>query len=489
MSASGECLDCGRQVVFSSRQRCNACYQAARKRLRPEQCGRCGRSGHIWPELDHCGHCAYVDWRRSGPDRTRECLGCGFVARITGRDLCNACFQKDPSWPFRYAKRLAGRLEETPRWFDEYTEYLAERYAPARAVHHLRWIGNAVAAAKSTRPDIVASALAERSNAFDGFVAHAGIGFAYDPEPVRAHQRRRARLDEIPAGYADAAVGFCDAMVRRQDRARRLGVRADANRTIEARLTTIRDLARVSQNATPPVDRVELVSVADIERFLASRPRRDAARQLAYLRQFFRWCRRHKLTLTDPTAGLWRDSKPVFAGPVLSLEVQRRLYARWANPGDDVHPYEPAVGLLAMLHALGRRDLINLHVHHVGHASIEVTGRPEPVPLDPATNAAIAQAVDHRDGFATANPHLIINKANARNRRPVGAGYLTTIMANVPGATLRSLRATRLSALVGDLDPITVSTAIGIDTTTAMYYLNNLDPTANDEAFEAEDQR
>ncbi len=40
--------------------------------------------------------------------------GCGSVARITGRDLCNACFQKDPTWPFRYAERLTGRLDETP---------------------------------------------------------------------------------------------------------------------------------------------------------------------------------------------------------------------------------------------------------------------------------------------------------------------------------------------------------------------------------------
>ena len=201
-----------------------------------------------------------------------------------------------------------------------------------------------------------------------------------------------------------------------------------------------------------------------------------AAHQLAYLRQFFTWCRRHKLTLTDPTAGLWRDSKPVFAGPVLSLETQRQLYSRWTNPSDDVHPYEPAVGLLAMLHALSRRDLTNLQAHQVGPASIELTGRPEPVPLDPTTSDAIARAAEHRDSFDTANPHLIINKANARNRRPVNPGYLTGVMSKGPAVTLRSLRATRLSALVGDLDPITVSAAIGIGTTTAMYYLNDPEP-------------
>ncbi len=480
MTASGDCLDCGRHVVFSSRQRCNACYQAARKRLALKPCGRCGRSGRIWPELGHCGQCAFGDWRRSGPDRIRECVGCGTVARITGRDLCSACFQKDPAWPFRYAERLTCRLDETPRWFGDYADYLAERYSPAQAVHHLRWIGTAITTAHSTRPEVVAAALPVRSKTFDDFVADTGLGFVHDPEPARAKQRRRERLDEIPTGYAEAAEGFCDAMLRRQDRARRLGVRADANRTIEARLRTIRDFAVFTHEHTVRVDRVELVTVAEVEAFLTSRHPRDAATQLAYLRQFFTWCRRHKLVLADPTAGLWRDSKPVFAGSVLSLETQRQLCARWTNPSDDMNPYEPAVGLLAMLHALSRRDLINLKAQEVAHSSIEVVGRPEPVPLDPATSDAVARVIEHRDRFGTANPHLIINEANARNRRPVNGGYLTSIMVNGPAITLRALRATRLSALVGDLDPITVSTAIGIDTTAAIYYLSEPEPHTDD---------
>ncbi len=133
-----------------------------------------------------------------------------------------------------------------------------------------------------------------------------------------------------------------------------------------------------------------------------------------------------------------------------------------------------------MLHAFSRRDLVNLHGHEVGHRSIEMQGRREPVPLDPGTRDAVARALRHRHSFGTDNPHLIINKANARNRHPVNPGYLTGVMANGSAVTLRQLRATPLSVLIGDLDPITVSAVIGINTTAAIYYLSSPEPTTED---------
>lgn len=187
--------------------------------------------------------------------------------------------------------------------------------------------------------------------------------------------------------------------------------------------------------------------------------------------------------LADPTVGLWRDSKPVFAGPVLALAEQRRLFKRWNQPGDEIHPYEPTVGPLAMLHALSRKDIVALEVGSVGGSHLIVSGRPEPVPLDPVTRKAIGGALNYRESLATANPHLLVNKANARTRRPVSGGYVSGLMANGPGVPLRMLRATRLSALIGELDPVTISATLGIDTGAAMYYLNSRDPTAGDEQF------
>lgn len=482
MRASGDCLGCGCHVVFSARCRCGACYQAARKQLQLKRCGRCGRRGHIWPELGHCGHCSFVDWRRSGPDRNRECGGCGTISRIIGWELCSACFQKDPAWPFRYASRLSGRLVVVPDWFEAYVDYLAERYSPSRAVDHLRWIGNAITSSCSARPDVVASALPARSKPFDEFVVHAKLGFAHDPEPARAHARRSKRLDEIPAGYADAANAFCEAMVRRQHRADRLNVRADANRTIEARLRTIRDFAIYTREGSPHVDSVELVTIAEVEAFLATCHQSDAATQLAYLRLFFSWCRRQKLVLTDATVGLRRNSKSGFSGPMIALDTQRQLYDRWTNPTNGMNPYEPAVGLLAMLHAFSRRDIVDLKLASVKHELVEVTSRTKPVPLDPATWDAVCRAAAHSRTLGATNPHLIVNKSNKTNQRPVSGGYLSTLMANGPAASLRALRSTRLSALVGDLDPITVSAAIGIGAAGAIYFLNDPEPAVEEGA-------
>ncbi len=480
MKAEGPCLDCGRWVVFYGRQRCQRCNQRARRNTPPAPCPRCGTVGMVWPEVNCCGRCSFLEWRRTSVDRTRECVACGEVKWISCRGMCSACRQRDPEWPYRYAANLETRLGAlAPKWLDAYVVHLAERFVPSVTMDHLRKLRAAIETTGTSTPSRVAAGLpAGRYRlVFGEYCMAAGIGFVADPAPEQAALRRRARIEACPPSWRAAVEGFSTAMVARQDRARRLGTRADADRTIEARLSVLRNFALFLDQNRRAVTGPELVTIAEIEAFLAQpdlgfRP----STALAYLRQFFGWARRRSLVLVDPTVGLWRDAKPVFAGEVLSTERQRELFQRWSDPPAEAHPYEPLIGLLALLHAVPRADLVALRVDGIADTTIELASRPEPLALDPVTADALARARRHQAGTGTRNPHLLVNQHNRGTSRPVGRNWPSTLVAQATGHNLRQLRATRLSALVGDLDPITISAAVGIDAKALIYYLDEAPP-------------
>lgn len=486
MKAEGPCLDCGRWVVFFGRQRCQRCNQRARRNTPPAPCPQCGTIGMVWPEVNCCGRCSFLEWRRTSVDRTRECVACGEIKWISCRGMCSACRQRDPDWPYRYAANLAARLgERAPKWLDAYVDHLAERFAPSVTMDHLRKLRAAVEMTETSTPSTVAAALPEGRYrlVFGEFCTAARIGFVMDPSPQQASRRRMARIDACPPSWRGAVAGFSTAMVARQARARRLGTRADDDRTIEARLSVLRNLALFLEANRPAVTGPELVTTAEIEAFLAQpdlgfRP----SSALAYLRQFFGWARRRSLVLVDPTAGLWRDSKPTFAGQVLSIERQRELFRRWSDPSAEAHPYEPLIGLLALIHAVPRADLVTLRVDDAADTTIELASRPEALNLDPITADALDRARRHHAATGTRNPHLLINRQNRGTRQAAGKNWPNTLVAEATGHNLRQLRATRLSALVGDLDPITISAAVGIDAKALIYYLDSVgrstDPTA-----------
>lgn len=477
MKAEGSCLDCGRWVVFFGRQRCQRCNQRARRNTPPAPCPRCGTIGMVWPEVNCCGRCSFLEWRRTSVNRTRECVACGEVKWISCRGMCLACRQRDPAWPYRYAANLATRLgERSPKWLDAYVDHLAERFVPSVTMDHLRKLRVALENAGTSTPSTVAASLPEGRYrlVFGEFCTATGIGFALDPAPQQAERRRRARIDACPPSWRGAVEGFSAAMVARQERAQRLGTRADDDHTIEARLSVLRNLARFLEANRPAVTGPELVTIAEIEAFLAQpdlgfRP----SSALAYLRQFFGWARRRSLVLVNPTTGLWRDSKPTFAGQVLSIERQRELFRRWSDPPADAHLYEPLIGLLALLHAVPRSDIVAMRVDHVSDTVIDLASRPEALTLDPVTADALDRARRHHAALGTQNPHLLVHQLNRGTRQPVGRNWPNTIVAGATGHTLRELRATRLSALVGDLDPITISAAVGIDAKAVTYYLND----------------
>ncbi len=477
MKAEGPCLDCGRWVVFFGRQRCQRCNQRARRNTPPAPCPRCGTVGMVWPEVNCCGRCSFLEWRRTSVDRTRECVACGEVKWISCRGMCVACRQRDPDWPYRYATNLTARLgERAPKWLDTYVDHLADRFVPSVTMDHLRKLRVAIEATETPTPSTIAASLPEGRYrlVFGEFCRATGIGFALDPSPQQAERRRQSRIDACPPAWRVAVEEFSDAMVARQQRAWRLGTRADDDRTIEARLSVLRNFALFLEANRPAVTAPELVTIAEIEAFLA-RPdlgfRPSSA--LAYLRQFFGWARRRLLVLVNPTSGLWRDSKPTFAGQVLRIERQRELFRRWSDPPADSHPYEPLIGLLALVHAVPRADMVTLRVDDITDTTIELSSRPESLALDPITADALKRARRHHAATGTQNPHLLIHHLNRGTRQPVGKNWPNTLVADATGHTLRELRATRLSALVGDLDPITISAVVGIDAKALTYYLND----------------
>jgi site-specific recombinase XerD len=104
------------------------------------------------------------------------------------------------------------------------------------------------------------------------------------------------------------------------------------------------------------------------------------------LRSFFRWARRRRLVLVDPTGGLWRNSNSRFSGDTLSLPDQRRLFRRWTE-GTQVDPREAFVGLMVLLHGATQHELRSLTVDDVDRPqrAVRLGRRSHPLVLDPQT--------------------------------------------------------------------------------------------------------
>ena len=116
-------------------------------------------------------------------------------------------------------------------------------------------------------------------------------------------------------------------MITNRERARRSGTHPRTDHTIETALATVRDFARfidlAGKNDWALVDR------QDVEGFIAALPR-TRGRRLSVLRQFFRFARRSRLVLVDPTEGV-SSGRPArgFSGRTLPVNRQR---ARHAGP-------------------------------------------------------------------------------------------------------------------------------------------------------------
>lgn len=396
--------------------------------------------------------------------------------------LCGRCWQRHPERARIQADNLAASLEDPPWWLGDFAEFAADRHCMARACGMITTLGRVMRDGQPTNPQ----ALLERSRrpgrsagalarTLEDFLVDQQLAFGLDQPARLAAGRRQRRVDATPEPLRPPARLFCEHLVRSRERALRAGTHIRADSTIEGSLTVVRDLARFLVDQRAKTDWA-IVQTSDIEAFLNAQPA-NRRRRLSSARQFFRWARRNKLVLVDPTAALTIAPRPGFTGTTLTIGEQRRLFRRWTG-GHDVHPHEALVGLLAMLHALTGAELRALRVDQIDlHArTMRIGGRPHPVPLDPASITAIETSLEHRARLRTRNPHLIVTKVTKPRMTPASPAYVTHILDAVD-VQAKTLRSTRLVDLLISLDPKLVAEALGMNADGLLGYLaDGVDP-------------
>jgi hypothetical protein len=375
---------------------------------------------------------------------------------------------------------VASRIRAAPGWWDELAAFAAARYHPSGAVTILRETGRILIA----EPTITAQQLLQRwtpldeSNAVTAraltvFLTGRGLALPDDAAQRRATARRKRYLDAVPAPLRPALTEFDRAQLTDRDRDRRAGRRQLSDITLETRLRILRDLA-AHVTAAGNITGWAEVTTTDLEAFLARMPG-NRHQQTYVARRFFGWARRRKLILVDPAERLRLGAQPGFTGTILDVTAQRALFGRWTS--DNIHPHERLTGLLALLHAASNAEIRMLTITDVDplrHA-VQISGRPFPTPLDPASWAALDACLHHRDALHTLNPHIIVTRVTRTRDLPADGSYLTRLLART-GTTPAACRQTRLSQLVTDLDPKLTAAALGMhDTGLVRYVADNVD--------------
>lgn len=213
------------------------------------------------------------------------------------------------------------------------------------------------------------------------FTEH-GLALPVDQAARLAEGRRRRRIDATPAPLRPAVESFAAFLLRSRERARRAGTLPRSDTTIDAVLSTVRDLARFLNNERGKQDWA-LADVHDIDAFLAVLPK-GRARRLTIVGQFFRFAKTHKIVLVDPARGLSAKAPKGFTGQTLTLGRQRMLFRRWTTD-PAVHPHEALMGILALLHGASSNEVRHLQIAAIDSAArtIRLGQRPHPVPMDP----------------------------------------------------------------------------------------------------------
>jgi integrase len=478
------CIDCGRVGDHHARGRCTSCYHRHRKQAAKRRCGACQQLGNIWPGTEVCGRCH----RRARPRKPhkpptpRLCAACGELRIHHCFGRCYRCQATNPAYPLIYADRLAVRLQRAgqppPAWLAGFATHLAARRSPTAAAELLRRLGRllragvaeptALLAAASTR-GIGGGPLARALESFFGD-AHLLAAGTHAGQVARGKQARR--VAEVPAALRPLVASFHAAQLATQQRAASAGTRPRADRTLELNLAAVRDLARFLATHSPTITGWEQVATADVEAYLATLSPATRARRLACLRGFFRFARSARAILADPAKQLAATTGFPFRGQVLDIARQRALYHRWTVHADRLHPHEPAVGLLMLLHGVSVAELRRLRLDDVDLAAgrLRFASRPHPTPLDPATSDAISRCLGHLADRRNTNRYLLVNKCSLTTHGPVATGYLQRLLAPA-GVTPRLLRATRLAHLAQATDPILVAETFGVRHDAATRYL------------------
>lgn len=470
---SRTCIDCGHVLRYKTSVRCRGCrrrHEAARAKA---VCPRCGRPGFIRPGSGWCGTCSRPP---APPLAPRACSVCGELRRKQGEGMCHRCWSHDPGRPVRQAENLVATLDDPPAWLQTFAAFAATRHCAQRACVMLTALGRLLRDDDPSHPQ----ALLERARrpgrspgalarTLEEFFVGQHLAFGLDEDARRALGRRQRRIAAAPEGLRPEVSLFVDDLVRSQERARRAGTHPRSDTTIEGTLGTVRDFAVFAVEERHKTS-WSAVDVDDVEAFLKVQPA-NRARRLGSLRQLFRWARKQKLVLVDPTKTLSVGRYRGFMGQTLTLSEQRRVFDRWTTE-DDVHPHEALVGILALLHAASSTELRLLRIDDIDQRgrTIRLGRRPHSVPLDPLSHAALQRCLAHRDALGTMNPHVIVTRTTKTRITPASTAYLAHVLdaAGVPPKTLRS---TRLVDLVVDLDPKVAAQALGMKPEGLVNYL------------------
>lgn len=387
----------------------------------------------------------------------------------------------------RCAEKLAAQMDPAPQWWAGFGAFLAERVAVTRAVSMLHRLAAALDGRPGAGPTAVLEAVrrpgpavGELARALETYFVESRHTLALDTTTQAAADRRARRIAAIPDQFRPLATVFDNHQLQSRERARRAGTKPRSDRTLEINLAAVRDLARYLSTHRPAVTDWTLVGTGDIEAFLAGIANPGyRARQLHALQGFFRFARQHRHILADPTRRLNANSNTPFHGLVLEPTRQRELFRRWTRDTAELHPHEPMIGLLGLLHGASATELRSLRIDDVDLAAATVVlgRRPHPTPLDPATTTALGHCLHHRNRRRNPGHYLLVNQKSKTVGKQVSLDYLTMILAPAQ-VTVQILRATRLTQLVTTMDPVLVATAFGIRRGAALHYLaDTVDPT------------
>jgi Phage integrase, N-terminal SAM-like domain len=391
--------------------------------------------------------------------------------------MCSSCWQRHPDRAFIRGAHLAAELADPPSWLGNFVGYLAARHNPASAAAMVSTLGRLLADEQSNHPQalLARASLPGRSigplaRGLEGFFISRGLALPTDQAEQRAALRRQRRIDPVPAELRPAVPGFEATMISNRERARRSGTRPRTDHTIETALATIRDFACFLDSRRGKHDWA-VADRDDVEAFLAALPK-TRGRRLSVLKQFFRYARRGRLILVDPTDGV-TTGRPAkgFTGQTLPIDQQRVLFRRWTSD-NQVHPHESVLGLLALLHGASSQEVRLLRCVDIEPAAktINLGRRPRPVPPDPATWMQLERCLAHRESQRTANPHLVVTRITKAGTEPASTAYFSHLL-DACGVPPRAVRCTRLADLVNTMDPKIVAAAFGMDPEGATFYL------------------
>lgn len=247
-------------------------------------------------------------------------------------------------------------MAPAPAWFTGFGVFLAGRTAPTRAVSMLHQLADLLAGTSHTPTAVLqaaqqpAPAVGALARALEAYFVASRLALPLDTSEQGAAMRRARRVAETPPAFRSLTAAFDTHQLNARQRARRAGTTPRSDRTLEINLTAVRDLARFLITHRPEIVEWTLVGVADIEAFLATFANAGyRARQLHALQGFFRFARRDRHILADPTRELKGNSNTPFHGEVLEPARQRDLFRRWSSDTANLHPHEPAVGLLGQI--------------------------------------------------------------------------------------------------------------------------------------------